>query len=1774
MPKNNSAQIFGSRFYSVKKRRPAGVSRRDKYRKLQIETLEARQVMSATPVSYDFDHTDVVMHDLLMDSHSLRTLTQTSDLSQYSEAQLAATTQWVVFTELGTDLSAYAAEGGFTVTSATDIVPGSFILTVGAGGADGLISALSGEGAIDFFYPLVPFQLEGTAITNDPLLERQWHLVNFGQEVGNPNFGFLFGTVDEDINIEEAWDFYTGNGVVVGIVDSGTQVTHPDLAGNIRPDLAIDLAGGDNDPTPTGNDAHGTAVAGLVGAVGNNNEGGVGVAYNADLAPIRLFSDDPFNPIGVDDFTIAQALLHQFQEIDIYNHSWGIPPVADDQGVVENPRAIIDFGPLATLALRNSVFFGRGGLGSIHVFAAGNSAGIRDGGNNSGQVNSRYTIAVGSVIEDGTATSYAESGAAILVVAPSGSNPETIIRDNELGAGIVTTDQTGQAGFNQAPVNGSETDADYLLDTDYSSRFNGTSASAPIVSGVIALMLEANPNLTYRDVQHILVRSARQNAVDDASWITNVNEFFADPLAFDFIEDDTIFDGAWPFPSLGDPEGNPGDPDADPPVPPGPTPDKFVYYQELRMPEQFTNGAGFTVSQMTTNEEYGFGHGVVDAAMAVELARNWVTLGGQQSEFTWTTGPTLAPKIVPAAVSNEETGEFRVPGGVSPNGDGPVGEPNEFIEYLNEFGAEDDPAVPDLMADPPEDPDGPFSGDDPPVNTRDAGSVFVGQNGIPITGVPSMEVEWIEVQVNIGGDENDMDFLRISLISPDGTVSELKLYDIPNVDNPVRQNINFEGVIDPAGVLSPGSGGLTAVYTTNRHWGERTEGKPRINTDGTPVRAFNEDTAMYDGDIIVDGWRLVFENFSDSEMDIFSYEVAFHGIAVEGTGRIQGSVGVDDNGDGVFSDALGLLSNFTRYVEIERETIRPDSMPEEILDFRYVGDGSYQFDRLLNGAQESWAAGVIVYADLDTNGLRDATDPSYQVGADGNYYFDLPAGLTYDIRIDPASLEAAGLFNQQNVDAVSGVLATAEINEPGERVLATPAIGDPLDPLSDADTVVAAYGFNGGITSAVTALNIMLVANAVPENIFNIKGVVYADLNENGVQDGDDVVIEDATVFIDVNQNGVFTPGVDPFRNTVAGFYSFEDLEVAPGFYAVRVLEGTTGTFGEPVNPDDASREFFFDPAPEIANFTTPDVFVSIDANGIATYETDFGFTFGQPGGGGPSGTVAISGVVFNDKNETGTRQQSELGLQNVAFAYIDADGDNIFDSGDELRSNPSATGTFFFNALPPGTYTVRLEIVDTNYRQTVPIVNDMEYVVTLTSGNVATGLLFGLKNSLTADWGDLPAQYFANFLATNPGATDANHQVDDVMWLGDPPLLGSSPDTESGPAPNSDAHGDDTTGLDDEDGVGFGVLRDNSTTLEITVKASTNGGWLQGWMDWNQDGLFSASERVFDDQLLPVGTSVFTVNVPTALLTDGKVFARFRYGEQGLDSAFSTALRGEVEDYSIDVVSTAIDPGVQILHGPDFDEDGDVDGRDFLAWQRGFGKTTNVTPADGDANSDGTVDGEDLDMWQDDYATDPNPGANVIHGPDFDDDTDVDGRDFLAWQRGYSKTLNVTAADGDANSDGTVGGDDLEMWQNGYGTTGGNLSAVVAGNEADLDVLPINTTFAVIVDTVGDDNRVAAIEISARQSTFGHVDLRGLNLFTAAAARFSGNDEIASSAVIEIEDLDAAFDEVSEDSESSPASAKDDESLYRIDDEAGDQSDEDNAFELAFAEAADWRQF
>jgi subtilisin-like proprotein convertase family protein len=147
--------------------------------------------------------------------------------------------------------------------------------------------------------------------------------------------------------------------------------------------------------------------------------------------------------------------------------------------------------------VENGIANGRGGLGTIYVWAAGNGRSANDNVNYDGYASSRYTIAVGATGGNGVFSSYSEPGASMLVNSPSSYS----------GAGTTTVDLVGSNGYNNS--------------SDYTDDFGGTSSACPLAAGVIALILEANPNLTWRDVQHILVQTSEKNDPGNSDWTTN-----------------------------------------------------------------------------------------------------------------------------------------------------------------------------------------------------------------------------------------------------------------------------------------------------------------------------------------------------------------------------------------------------------------------------------------------------------------------------------------------------------------------------------------------------------------------------------------------------------------------------------------------------------------------------------------------------------------------------------------------------------------------------------------------------------------------------------------------------------------------------------------------------------------------------------------------------------------------------------------------------------------------------------------------------------------------------------------------------------------------------------------------------------------------------------------------------------------------------------------------------------------------------------------------------
>ncbi len=318
------------------------------------------------------------------------------------------------------------------------------------------------------------------ALPNDPLIGDQWHLKRSGTAVA--------GT---DVNIESVWNYpaaagIRGAGVRIGIIDDGLQLDHPDLAANVDPTNHKDWNGGDPDPSPEIGDDHGTSCAGNAAARANNGRGVSGAAPMATLVGMRLIS------ASVTDAQEAEALSYLPDIVQVKSNSWG---PADNGATLEGPQ------PLATAALQNAAATGRGGKGTLFLWAAGNGGDVRDNSNYDGYANSIYTIAIGAIDSTGTRSYYSEPGANVVVCAPSNG-----------GLGITTVDRTDADGYNTASsANGG----------DYTNDFGGTSSATPTAAGIVALILEKNPNLGWRDVQEILIRSAAKFKPADAGWATN-----------------------------------------------------------------------------------------------------------------------------------------------------------------------------------------------------------------------------------------------------------------------------------------------------------------------------------------------------------------------------------------------------------------------------------------------------------------------------------------------------------------------------------------------------------------------------------------------------------------------------------------------------------------------------------------------------------------------------------------------------------------------------------------------------------------------------------------------------------------------------------------------------------------------------------------------------------------------------------------------------------------------------------------------------------------------------------------------------------------------------------------------------------------------------------------------------------------------------------------------------------------------------------------------------
>jgi Ca2+-binding RTX toxin-like protein len=349
-----------------------------------------------------------------------------------------------------------------------------------------------------------------------------------------------------DINVLPVWQDaygqgYTGKGVTIAQFEPGMPFStgpeafdyrHPDLQGSVDPAWIADP---DND-IPQSFSQHATLVAGVMVAA-RDGKGAVGVAYDAKL------SGHYIQGTGLEVEAMTQEVTNavgQFKNYDVVNNSWG---ATADFAINLIPVGLLSGG------IHDAVTQGRNGLGTAVVFAAGNDRANGGNSNYSALTDNRATIVTGAI--------NAESDISTLTIGQAPfSNPGASILVSAPGSNVASTSQILMG--DDGTIFGSDT-----------AMTQGTSLAAPIVSGVVALMLEANPNLGYRDIQQILAISARQ-----------VKDLYTDQ----------------------------------------PNRDQTV---DLNAAQFWNDATNWNGGGMHTSHDYGFGE--VDARAAVRLAETWVS---------------------------------------------------------------------------------------------------------------------------------------------------------------------------------------------------------------------------------------------------------------------------------------------------------------------------------------------------------------------------------------------------------------------------------------------------------------------------------------------------------------------------------------------------------------------------------------------------------------------------------------------------------------------------------------------------------------------------------------------------------------------------------------------------------------------------------------------------------------------------------------------------------------------------------------------------------------------------------------------------------------------------------------------------------------------------------------------------------------------------------------------------------------------------------------------
>lgn len=328
----------------------------------------------------------------------------------------------------------------------------------------------------------------------------QWHLIP-SQINGQ--------TINQHVNIEEAWTITRGAGTVIAVIDDGVDAEHEEFSAPGKVVAPRDTILNINDAGPKrSTEMHGTACAGV--ACANGSHKASGVAPEAKLMPIRFG--------GLGSMAEAKAFAWAADNgADVISCSWG--PADGDWWNPSDPLHFsrFDLPDSSRLAINYAINSGRDGKGCVIVWAGGN-------GNENigfdGYASYDKVIAVAACNDRGTRSVYSDFGKAIWCSFPSSDFfvPQ-LNHPRPLSPGIWTTDRSGNQGYNDGGLNAESTFGDF--EGHYTATFGGTSSACPGVAGVVALMLSVNPELTWREIKAIIKNSCDRIDEDFGNYDAN-----------------------------------------------------------------------------------------------------------------------------------------------------------------------------------------------------------------------------------------------------------------------------------------------------------------------------------------------------------------------------------------------------------------------------------------------------------------------------------------------------------------------------------------------------------------------------------------------------------------------------------------------------------------------------------------------------------------------------------------------------------------------------------------------------------------------------------------------------------------------------------------------------------------------------------------------------------------------------------------------------------------------------------------------------------------------------------------------------------------------------------------------------------------------------------------------------------------------------------------------------------------------------------------------------